>query len=77
MAACWHHQVGVNVDTKVAHGLHCKLKYKVPMFFPVIFHNMSGYDSHLFIQTLGNSKGDISCIPINEKNYFFYETGHH
>ena len=29
---------------------------------------MSGYDSHLFIKTLGNSEGDISCIPNNEEN---------
>ena len=27
----------------------CNLKYKVPKFFPVVFHNLSGYDSHLFI----------------------------
>ena len=37
-------------------------------FFAVVFHNLSGYDSHLFIKTLGNSKGDISCIPNNEEN---------
>ena len=47
----------------------CKLKYKVPKFFPVVFHNLSGYDSHLFIKTLENSEGDISCIPNNEENY--------
>ena len=37
----------------------CKLKYKVPTFFPVVFYNLSGYDRHLFIKTLGNSDGDI------------------
>ena len=37
----------------------CNLKYKIPKFFPVLFHNLSGYDSHLFIKTLGNSNGDI------------------
>ena len=33
---------------------------------------MSGYDSHLFIKTLGNSEGDISCIPNNEENYISF-----
>ena len=43
----------------------CNLKYTVPKFFPVVFHNLSGYDSHLFIKTLGNGERDISCIPNN------------
>ena len=44
----------------------------VPTFFPVVFHNMSGYDSHLFTKTFGNSEGDISCIPRNEENYISF-----
>ena len=44
----------------------------VPKFFPVAFHNLSGHDSHLFIKTLGNSEGDISCIPNNEENYISF-----
>ena len=50
----------------------CNLKYKVPKFFPVVFHNLSGYDSHLFIKTLGNSQGDISFIPNNKENYISF-----
>ena len=50
----------------------CYLNYKVPKFFPVVFHNLSGYDSHLFIKTLGNSEGDISCLPNNEENYISF-----
>ena len=34
----------------------CKLKYKVSKFFSVVFHNLSGYDSYLFIKTLEYSK---------------------
>ena len=49
----------------------CNLKYKVPKYFPVVFHNFSGYGSHLFIKTLGNSEIDIYCIPNNEENYIF------
>ena len=44
----------------------CNLKYKVPKFFSVVFHYLSGYDSRLFIKTLGYIEGDISCIPNNE-----------
>ena len=47
----------------------CNLKYKVPKFFPVVFHNLFGNDSHLIIKTLGNSEGDISYMPNNEENY--------
>ena len=50
----------------------CNLKYKVPTFFPVVFHNLSGYDSHLFIKAFGNSEGDISCIPNNGENYISF-----
>ena len=50
----------------------CNLKYKIPKFFPVAFLNFSGYDSHLFITILGNSEGDISCIPNNEEKYISF-----
>ena len=50
----------------------CILKYKISKFFPVVFHNLSGYDIHLLIKTLGKSKGDISCIPNNEENYISF-----
>ena len=33
---------------------------------------MTGYDSHLFIKTLGNSEEDISCILNNEENYISF-----
>ena len=53
------------------------LKYKVPKFFLVVFHNLYGDDSHPFIKTLENSEEDISCISNKEKKlHFFYETGH-
>ena len=50
----------------------CNLKYKKPKFIPVVFHNLSGYDSHLFIKNLGYTDGNIDCIPNNEeKNISF------
>ena len=33
-----------------------------------MFHNLSGYASHLFIKSLGNTEGEISCKPNNEEN---------
>ena len=54
----------------------CNLNYKVPEFFPIIFHNLSGYDSNLFIKNLGKSKGTINCIPNNEKRYISFSKRH-
>ena len=50
----------------------CNLKYRKPDFKPVIFHNLSGYDSHLFIKNLGFSEGNIDCIPNNEEKYISF-----
>ena len=50
----------------------CNLKYKKPNFIPVIFHNLSGYDSHLFIKNLGYTDGNIDCIPNNEEKYISF-----
>ncbi|XP_065645649.1 uncharacterized protein LOC136076111 [Hydra vulgaris] len=48
----------------------CNLNYKIPKFFPVLFHNLSSYDSHLFIKKL--SGGKLSCIPNNEEKYISF-----
>ena len=52
----------------------CNLKYRKPKFIPVFFHNLSGYDSHLFIKKLGSSdeKENIDCIPNNEEKYISF-----
>ena len=47
----------------------CNLQYRKPKFIPVMFHNLSGYDSHLFIKNLGVTEGNINCIPNNEEKY--------
>ena len=43
-----------------------------PNFTPVVFHNLSGYDSRLFIKNLGFSEGNIDCIPNNEERYISF-----
>ena len=50
----------------------CNLNYRKPNFTPVVFHNLSGYDSHLFIKNLGFSEGHIDCIPSNEEKYISF-----
>ena len=50
----------------------CNLKLKTPKFIPVIFHNLEGYDSHLFIKNFGVTEGDINCIPKNEEKYISF-----
>ncbi|WAR05654.1 hypothetical protein MAR_021023 [Mya arenaria] len=58
-------------DRGAAHN-DCNLKYRNPKFIPVVFHNLSGYDSHLFIKNLGKSEGNINCIPNNEEKYISF-----
>ena len=61
-----------------AHNI-CNLKFKKPMILPVIFHNLSGYDSHLFIKQLAACRPDndkfkeeIDCIANNEEKYISF-----
>ena len=50
----------------------CNLKCKKPHILPVIFHNLQGYDSHLFIKQLAKVSGDLSCIPSTEEKYISF-----
>ena len=52
----------------------CNLKYRKLKSISVFFHNLSGYDSHLFIKKLGspNKKENIDCIPNNEEKYISF-----
>ena len=54
-----------------AHNL-CNLKYSKPNNISVFFHNLTGYDSHLFIKKLNTTMGAIDCIPNNEENYISF-----
>ena len=60
---------------------YCNKNYQIPKLFPVIFHNLTGYDSHIFIKNLGVSErsamgskipGLINCIPNNEEKYISF-----
>ena len=45
----------------------CNLRYKIPSHIPIVFHNLSRYDAHLFIRELGKKfdKGKIGVIAEN------------
>ena len=45
----------------------CNLKWRKPLILPVVFHNLQGYDSHLFIKQLAKVSGHLSCIPSTEE----------
>jgi hypothetical protein len=54
-----------------AHSI-CNLNHKVPKFIPIFFHDLSGYDAHLFIKEFGEDDGDIRLIPNTEEKYISF-----
>ena len=52
----------------------CNLNYRKPESVSVFFHNLSGYDSHLFIKSLDSpdKKETLECIPNNEEKYITF-----
>ena len=81
---CWICGKLLNIDDRVRDHCHytgryrgaahniCNLKYSKPNNISVFFHNLTGYDSHLFIKKLGVTAGNIDCIPNNEENYISF-----
>ena len=81
---CWICGELLNLENKVRDHCHftgryrgaahkiCNLKYSKPNNISVFFHNLTGYDSHLFIKKLGVTTGTIDCIPNNEENYISF-----
>ena len=41
---------------------NCNLMYRIPSYIPVVFHNLSGYDAHLFIKELGKNLSNLRVI---------------
>ena len=50
----------------------CNLDIRSPKFVPVVFHNLEGYDSHLFIKNLGVTEGEIDCIAKNDEKFISF-----
>ena len=81
---CWICGKLLNINDRVRDHCHftgryrgaacniCNLKYRKPNNISVFFHNLTGYDSHLFIKKLNITMGTIDCIPNNEENYISF-----
>ena len=50
----------------------CNLSCRKPLILPVIFHNLQGYDAHLFIKQLAKVAGDLTSIPTTEEKYISF-----
>ena len=51
---------------------NCNLMYRIPSYIPVVFHNLSGYDAHLFIKELGKNSRDMEVIAKNKEDYISF-----
>ena len=58
------------VYREAAHN-NCNQKYRIPDYIPIVFHNLSVYDAHLFIKELGKrfNKNDIGVFAENKERY--------
>ena len=53
--------------------MKCNLMYKIPPYIPIVFHNLSGYDAHLFIKELASlTDGSIGGIAKNTEDYISF-----
>ena len=54
--------------------LKCNLQYKISSYIPIMFHNLSGYDAHLFIKELASltDDGSIGFIAKNTEDYISF-----
>jgi hypothetical protein len=63
-----------NLTGKFQGGAHniCNLNYQSPRFLSIFFHNLAGYDAHLFIKQFGGDSSDIKIILNTEEKYISF-----
>ena len=52
--------------------LLCNLQYKIPSYIPIVFHNLSGYDAHLFVKGLADCGSKMGVIAKNKEDYITF-----
>ncbi|KAL6417020.1 hypothetical protein ACFW04_011690 [Cataglyphis niger] len=53
---------------------NCNLNYKDFFYIPIVFHNLSIYDSHFIIKEIATAfEGRIELLPITKEKYIFYK----
>lgn len=50
----------------------CNLNLRMPLFTPIILHNLKNYDAHLFIRSLGRDHASIEVIPSTYEKYISF-----
>ena len=82
---CYICKKEMNNDDKVRDHCHLTGKYRGPAhnncnlnlkekvnFVPIFFHNLAGFDCHLFIRELSESDGNIECLAKNKEGYISF-----
>ncbi|XP_076664759.1 uncharacterized protein LOC143367033 [Andrena cerasifolii] len=51
----------------------CNLNYKNSFYIPIVFHNLSGYDSHFIIEEIATAfEGSVYVLPITKEKYISF-----
>ena len=50
----------------------CNLRYKILSYIPVVFHNLAGYDAHLFIRELAKHTTHMGVTAKNVEDYISF-----
>ncbi|KAL6420773.1 hypothetical protein ACFW04_014017 [Cataglyphis niger] len=53
---------------------NCNLNYKNSFYIPIVFHNLSGYDSHFIIKEIATAfEGSIDVLSITKENIYLLQ----